>query len=228
MQNKKGKYYTLKTIAAMVIIVYNYCNMFIIFFVYGGVYMIKKISVLSILLLFIISITVSATYIDIKDTEYEQAVNALTLLNIFYGYPDGTFMPGNFVTRAEFAAISVRIAGMNLDAVNATGQTTFPDVPDDHWATGYINIAAENGIILGHDDGTFAPNDRVTNAQALTMIIRVTGLEVPEGEWPSNYISKANELGILFNSFVVPNNPATRGDVALYSYNALKVSLEIQ
>ena len=185
----------------------------------------KKRIISLFLLIFLMSSTASAAYTDIKDTEYEQAVTVLTALNVLYGYPDGTFKPNNSITRAEFAAISVRLAGLNLDAENSKGQTIFPDVSAEHWASGYINIAAKNGIIKGHDDGTFAPDDRVTHAQALTMIIRVTGLEVPDGEWPSNYISKANEAGILFSSIIIPNNPATRGDVALYSYNALKVSI---
>lgn len=48
----------------------------------------------------------SAFYRDVPNNEwYTDAVNEMTQLGLFDGYPDGTFRPGNFVNRAELAQV---------------------------------------------------------------------------------------------------------------------------
>ncbi|HWO98071.1 MAG TPA: S-layer homology domain-containing protein [Bacillus sp. (in: firmicutes)] len=53
---------------------------------------------------------------------------------------------------------------------------SFKDVPSSHWAKKEIDYAAANGIIKGYQDGTFKPNNEVTNSQVALMLVRALKL----------------------------------------------------
>lgn len=163
---------------------------------------------------------------DIAGTKYETAVNSLQALGIIDGYEDGTYRGEKSITRAELTKLLVTM--LNFVAVDSyKGATKFADVPAEYWASGYINIAADRGIVNGYEDGTFRPDEPVKYSEAITMIMRVLGYQnviESKGTWPINYISKARELNVLDN--VTYNNyadNATRGDVAILIWNALHV-----
>jgi hypothetical protein len=89
------------------------------------------------------------------------------------GYPDGTFRPGQMVSRAEFAALydsafDIQVSQADLDDVY------FSDVENtgrgDHWAKEPIYRLAAAGIIAGVAPNRFAPNQTVTREQALHML----------------------------------------------------------
>jgi len=82
------------------------------------------------------------------------------------GYPDGTFKPENPMTRAEFATVLCRYLGMET-----TGTNSFSDA-QDHWAAGAIGALADAAIVTGYPDGTFKPDNKLTRAEAVTMINR--------------------------------------------------------
>ncbi len=166
---------------------------------------------------------------DIAGTEYESAVEALVELGIVNGYDDGTFLPENVVSRAEMAKLLVVAAGLAPAAELAEGTTKFADVAATHWATGYINVAAEYGYIMGDPDGNFRPDDTVSYAEAITMALRVLGYKTvveAKGTWPTNYIAKAEELDLLeditYGSYATG---ATRGNVALLIWNMLRLPM---
>lgn len=50
--------------------------------------------------------------------------------------------------------------------------TVFPDVPASHFAHDSIIKLADQGIIKGHADGTFGPEESITRAQAAVMFDR--------------------------------------------------------
>ena len=108
-------------------------------------------------------------YSDVADDAwYTNAISTLTNLGILTGYEDGTFKPDASVTRAEFATIAARFSDGELE-----GFASFPDVPEDHWASKYIAKAEKLGWIKGYDDGTFGPENEITRAQAMTLVNRV-------------------------------------------------------
>jgi hypothetical protein len=164
-----------------------------------------------------------------SDTDAD-APTRLAALDVLNGYPDGTFKPDNAITRAEFAAVAVRSMGLENAAQFAAGPTEFSDVPANHWASGYINVAVDQEIINGYPDGTFKPNQNVTYAEALAMVVRVLGYDHDlVGAWPTKYLVKGAELKLdkglgSFNA----NAFATRGDVAKMADNALTVALMVQ
>ena len=56
--------------------------------------------------------------------------------------------------------------------LTAQASQTFTDVPSSHWASDQIQQCLEMGIVTGHGNGKFGPNDTVTGAQFATMLDR--------------------------------------------------------
>jgi len=167
-----------------------------------------------------------AGFEDTEGTDYEGAVTTLTTLGLLMGYPDGTFRPDATITRAEFCAVAIRALGLDDAAGYAAGATVFPDVSATHWASGYINLAVDQGLIKGFPDGTFRPSAPVTYAEALAIVVRLLGYEpAVKGAWPTNYLIKAFELGLTDGMTFSAGAPASRGDIALFIDNALEIPL---
>jgi len=163
---------------------------------------------------------ISTILSDIKGTKYEYAVTLLNGLGIINGYPDGTFKPGNPITRAEYTVIADKLAKLELE----DGSGRFNDIAL-HWGEKYIETAAKNGLLSGYPDGTFRPDNLVTYAESLTILLNMLGYnqEVNESEflWPQNYINKATDIKLTDNVEIEDySNPANRGDVALMALNA--------
>jgi len=168
----------------------------------------------------------AANFEDTEGTDYEDACITLSTLGILQGYPDGEFKPDNTITRAEFAAVAIRALGLDQAAKYAAGETMFPDVSATHWASGYVNIAVDQGLIRGYPDGTFRPGAEVTYAESIAILVRVLGYEqAVKGTWPTNYLIKGFELGVTDGVQFSAGNPATRGDVALFTDNSLSIPL---
>jgi len=165
---------------------------------------------------------------DVVGTEYENAVVRLVALGIIDGFPDGTYKPDQSVTRAEFSKIIVSALGIGEAAQYAAGATKFPDVAADHWASGYINVAVDVGIIVGYPDGTFLPENQVTFAEAIKMIVAALGY-TPKAEamggYPGGYLAVAAEEEITDGVNVVSSLAADRGAVAIMVDNSLDVYL---
>ena len=89
---------------------------------------------------------------------------------IVKGYEDGSFRPNDSITREEFATMICRF--MNYEA--AVGES-FADVPDGHWAKGYIDAMKAKGILSGYEDGSFGLGRQIVRAEAITMINRALG-----------------------------------------------------
>lgn len=102
-----------------------------------------------------------------SDDWYNNAVSTVAAAGIVEGYDDGTFGPDRAITRAEFATIASRFSTLTHD-----GEPLFTDVAG-HWAEDYINCAAVTGWVNGYDDGTFRPENKITRAEAITLINRV-------------------------------------------------------
>jgi len=108
---------------------------------------------------------------------FNNAVSTTSNAGIFIGMPDGTFQPHREVTRAELTAAVIRFIDMSE---NNAGENLFNDI-SDHWAAGYINIAARNSWVIGYEGigGHFLPNNAVSRAEAVAIVNRVLG-RLPE------------------------------------------------
>ena len=115
----------------------------------------------------------ASDFSDVKDTEYySEPVNVLSGLGVIAGFPDGTFKPGDNVTRAQMATMITAALGIPVKGSGATG---FSDVPASHWASGYIAYAVSVGFVAGYPDKTFKPENPVSYNEALTMIVASLG-----------------------------------------------------
>lgn len=156
---------------------------------------------------------------DVLGTDIETEVRFLSALSIMQGYEDGNFLPDEFITRAEFAAVASRL----VQQVYHNSENTFSDVPQDHWAYDAIEACYDYGMINGVSDGIFAPNDYVTYDQAVKIIVCALGYGKAAksyGEYPDGYIRMAQSLRIL-DDVERDGDNITRGNIAKMCYLAL-------
>ncbi len=166
---------------------------------------------------------------DIADTKYAEAARILGALGIMVGDAEtGNFRPDDNILRSEMAKVSVYSVGLEEVAKGAVQQTRFPDVVSNHWANGPINVADQQGMIVGDDVGTFRPDDPVLFQEAVTIMVRALGYEprvATVGGYPTGYMVVASENQMLKGITAVGSAPATRGDVAQLVFNSLTVNL---
>ncbi|MDU5377732.1 S-layer homology domain-containing protein [Peptoniphilus lacydonensis] len=101
---------------------------------------------------------------DANDEWYSAAVNYVVEKKLISGYPNGTFKPNESITRAEFAQM---ISG--YIKTEKTNKSDFNDVKD-HWAKDAIDKLNGNKNVSGYPDGTFKPNEKITRAEAVTIL----------------------------------------------------------
>ena len=105
---------------------------------------------------------------------YGNAVYWARITGVATGYGDGTFQPGDSITRQEFAQMLYNYAkykGYDLTAEGDLAQ--FPDsesVAD--WAEAAMRWANGNELINGHDDGTIDAAGIGTRAQAASILMK--------------------------------------------------------
>lgn len=157
-------------------------------------------------------------------------------IGIFSGEtgPGGPVRPDAVLTRAEFAAIVVRLLGAERTAASMAAQeASFTDAGDiPAWARGVVNYCAAQNILRGvpGSDGRLylRPASPVLGVEALAMLVRALDNETAlAGYWPSNYMVRAYETGLLsvvgapgdWRS-IEPLGEVTRAQMALLTYNA--------
>ncbi|WP_058300940.1 S-layer homology domain-containing protein [Gorillibacterium timonense] len=117
--------------------------------------------------------TVSSSVKDISEHWARPSLELLLSNGILNGYTDGTVGADRNLTRAEMTVILSRI--LNFKAVSSGGNSavpTFRDVDTHFWARDAILEAAEAGIIQGRGRDVFKPNDQVTRAEAVVILMR--------------------------------------------------------
>lgn len=149
-------------------------------------------------------------YTDVTDNA---AISIVSEKEIMTGYEDGTFKPAEPITRAEFAKVAVLATNAKLGEVPTTLQrVAFSDVVEDGWYVGNIERAVNMGLMKGDAEGTFRPNDTVSEAEVYTVMLRMLGynLDNDSKKWPDNYIELADSLGAPVNKL----KPAAKCDRA--------------
>lgn len=164
---------------------------------------------------------------DAVDSKYADAIEVLGALEIMVGDAEtGAFRPEDTIKRSEFAKVAVTSLGMGSIAESSAQKTAFPDVVENHWANGYITVAANQGIVIGDDEGNFRPDDTITYAEAATVLVRLIGhgpAAEKKGGFPTGYVSVASQQGITKNAVASNDAAVKRGMVAQMTNNALTV-----
>ncbi|MBQ3356872.1 MAG: S-layer homology domain-containing protein [Oscillospiraceae bacterium] len=128
------------------------------------------------------AVTVSAeeaAFSDIKGHWAEEIINEWASHKVVNGYPDGTFKPDNYITRAEFAQVV-----KNLLALDKKADKDFSDVAKGAWYYDAVMCVAKAEIMVGHE-GKFRPDDYITREEALLAYARLV-IGVGEDEQPDD------------------------------------------
>lgn len=87
------------------------------------------------------------------------------------GYSKDSFGPNDYITREQAASILARIQYLNG---NVAAANKFSDKSKvSSWAAESVGAALDAGFITGYNDGTFRPSNKLTRAEALTMLDNV-------------------------------------------------------
>lgn len=91
------------------------------------------------------------------------------------------------------AALMITAVPMNLVQAEPN-EVVFTDLGVNHWAYDEVYELVERGVINGHPDGTFRPNDPVQADQFLKMILMVLSEEQEDGsrDWKDEFFSKTD------------------------------------
>lgn len=117
----------------------------------------------------------------------------------------------------------------------AFASTSFKDVGSNHWAKKEIDYLVDLKIITGYSNGTFKPNENVTNAQVAIMLARALNLDLSNRPNP-NFLDVTRETsgykeiaavvdeGIFPKSVKFgPTQPASRATMARVLVNAFQL-----
>lgn len=173
----------------------------------------------------------AVTFPDVDESaSYANAVETVSALGVVVGDENGLFNPDANVTRAEFTTMVVRALGEEAAATAAT-TSSFTDAANTsvHWAAGYIAQGVADGWINGYGDGTFKPDNTVTYAEAVKMLVSAIGYELyaqNAGGYPSGYLSYGGSLDIIDGVSVEGNSTElTRSQCAVLVNNAMQAPL---
>ena len=175
------------------------------------------LAVVALLGMTVLESGVAPTFSDADQIVHVEAVNRAAELGYFVG-SDGRFMPRQTVTRAQMATVMVKVLhGSDYNADPYKNKGRFPDTAEYQggWADGYINLCAQEGVVGGYGDGTFGPNNKVTAAEAVTMLLNAFKVDAGKGNWPDTVMNKGAELGLFAElPGVVANTALDRDQLA--------------
>jgi hypothetical protein len=101
----------------------------------------------------------------------QQSVAQAVYANIIGGYEDGSFRPDAEITRPEMASMIAKALGQSVDAATVTGFADDGNIPD--WAKSAVAAMQKLSIIEGKDGNRFAPDDKTTRAEVVTVLLKM-------------------------------------------------------
>ena len=125
---------------------------------------------------------------------------------IINGDTDGTFNPGNTLSREHAAVILSR--AFNLPPVEQA-RREFSDVPKTHRYYNEISAIANANIVGGHSDGTFNPTGQLTRSQMAMILVKAYNLE---GESAQKFIDVSPQHGAYKQIHILANHGITTGN----------------
>ena len=163
-------------------------------------------------------------------------VEVMASRHVVDGIDGARFAPSGTVTRAEFAAMAVRM----LQLPAAPGSALFPDVAKGAWYADEIAAAAQAGILQGDGTGV-RPEDPISRQEMAMMAVRMLksyGInptaagaayaDQPEiADWARDAVGAAQSLGIMDGrpgNVFKPRDFASRAEAAAVFYRLIDKS----
>ena len=100
-----------------------------------------------------------------------------------FGYPDGTVLPGNNITRAETASMLYALVTNGEKGDYKDFASNFSDVGNNKWYSEAVGFFAAAEIIKGYPDGTFMGEKAISRAEFAAILSRFSALNT-NGELP--------------------------------------------
>lgn len=171
-------------------------------------------------------------FADLTGHWAREAVEALARLGLAKGRAPGQFVPGDPVTRAEFAALLVRLAETRY-RLPESGEPLL-DVAPGAWHEGILRKALAAGILKGDGKGTLRPGDGITRQEMAVMAAntaRRLSMDLPNpaflftfrdagsaAPWARDALARLKALGWikgLTDTELAPGGPVTRAQAAV-------------
>jgi hypothetical protein len=184
------------------------------------------------------------SFLDIAGHWAQEEIELMAAQGYVTGIGENLFAPEVIITRAEFAAILARMAGLED---NAAAAAHFSDVPAGAWFQGTVGAATTAGLVYGISENSFAPGEPVTREQMAAMMARfVNGngaqpapSEAGETEllacfidaaaispWACSPVIQVVRDGLMLgreSDMFVPRGEATRAEAAVVLCRALQM-----
>ncbi|RXZ83358.1 S-layer homology domain-containing protein [Paenibacillaceae bacterium] len=168
---------------------------------------------------------------DIKGHWAEEQINEWLEKGIVKGFEDGSFKPGQTITRAEFTALANRSFGFTEKS-----EIAFSDVLPANWYYSEVQVGVEAGYITGFQNNTFAPNDVITRQQIAVIVAKLLDLKASDSyvsafedeasiaAWSKDAVAAVADNNIMsgYNQLFNPTGSATRAEAVVVLFNALK------
>lgn len=173
-----------------------------------------------------VSVIKLVTFPDIQEHSARREIEYLATLGIVQAYPHtNIFAPDKNISRAELAALLVRIRQY---PISYSETAVFSDVKATFWAYDYIEAASKYGLVEGYPGNIYKPQNNITRAEAVAMLVRFANipvskveqavdLDVSEKHWAVEYIAAFKSAGLTPASWqqerFYPSRPITRAEV---------------
>jgi ELWxxDGT repeat protein len=182
---------------------------------------------------------VLGTFADVPPSYWAwRFIESLARGGITGGCGNGSFCPGDFVSRAQVAVFI--LAAQHATPPAGTG-TLFNDVPLGYWAGSWIEELAHEGVVSGCSTNPplYCPDNNLTRAQ-MAVILTVarhenpppaTGTrfaDVPSNYWAARFIEQLAADGITGGcdaTHFCPDQPVTRAEMAVFLATAFHLPL---
>ena len=173
--------------------------------------------ILALLLLAAIPVTSAASLVSATE-----AADALVALGLLRGTGEG-FRLERTATRAEAAALMLRLAGVEDAALAETDACPFDD---GGWAAPILTYAQKTGLLTGRSETHFGSAEPVSCRDWLTMLLRVLGYSDARGDftWRES-IAFADAVSLCHGEYTA-SGPFLREDLALLAYTALTLPMK--
>ncbi|MFR9296632.1 MAG: S-layer homology domain-containing protein, partial [Aedoeadaptatus pacaensis] len=159
----------------------------------------------------------------------EKYILSATPKGLFAGVSKDKFAPNDSITRGMLVSVLARLEGQDK---KQTAANPFTDVKEGEWYANAVVWAAKNKIVMGYEDNTFKPNQKVTREEMAGILGRyIEGKKVPYtldlkepfadqkmiSKWalqPIDIVRHANLMQGRENNNFAPKASATRAELA--------------
>lgn len=109
------------------------------------------------------------TFADIGTHWGQRDLEIMASRHVARGVDQNRFAPDRTTTRAEFAVLLLRSMGIQSAR---PARATFNDLTADKWYFADVETARRVGLVIGYEDNTFRPEQRITRQEIAALVTR--------------------------------------------------------